>query len=662
MSISTKADHPYSKLAIDPSAAPSPQHTPAPAYAPVKTFSVDYQSGEKTADSTDTANGPLDGESVGDGSQTPPVTKGFCTDYGTRINCVGEMGGEAIEIVHQNGAQITIRPDGTVHIIANGKKGAAIYSSVGDGVLAAPRGKVIIQGADLKIESKGDLQLVAHGNIRMEGRDIITNARGSMTTKVNGRSITNIGSDNNLTVGGAYRQTVAGDIRMQTPNKIETDSNSTNIKTTKDIELNATQSLLMKAVGPSVFSTKGKLSVKSESDVFFNSSSGSAWISGATAVGVEGTDGVWMKGKQIVQSAKDGSITMDATTSVDISTKDMRLSASDSFNTYSQTTYLNSDGEFNIDADGAMDLRGSTIDLNKGAPAAVSPKPIETTSPSKAKAPDTPKAAEYPGAREIIGSIITRLDAPEFPFNAYEISANEMATYKNESQQPDQKAEQIASQNVGAGSRTAPGDEIGSAYVDDSQNTYVAEETPYPAVESTTGTNQWSETVQYFPGQEDIPKNDPDQAKEIIKNIQHLCHNVLYKLNKALSDSVSFSFSRGYSPKTSSSDDSAHTKGLAVDIISSTGNNAEMAEIAAWIAQNTAYDLVRLEMDEEDNFRVHVEAAPPGSKGRRLKQTCPDKECSAPIDDLIYKDTTKELEEQSLEGNKQIYDRVPQGE
>lgn len=657
MAVNQKEDHPSSKLAIDPQAQPSPNHGPVPKMAPVANFAVAYQQGEKTADSTDVASGPLDGEAVGSTSSSP-VTKGFCTDYGTRINCVGEMGGEAIEIVHQNGAQITIRPDGTVHIIATGQKGAAIYSAVGDGVFAAPRGKIIIQGADLKIESKGDIQFSAHGNIRMEGHDIITHARGSTQTTVNGRSITNVGSDNNLTVGGAYRQTVAGDIRMQTPNKIQTDSNFMDIKTTKDFEVNATGSMMMKAGRPSVLSSKGKLSVKSEADVFLNSSDGSVWLSGGTAVGIEGIDGVWLKGKEIVQSAKDGSIIMDATTAVEVSTKDMRLSASDSFNTYSQTTYMNSSGEFNVDADGAMDLRAATIDLNKGAPAVVPTKAIETTSPSKAKAPDTPKAAEYPGAREIIGSMITRLDAPEFPFNAYEVSANEMASYKNESQQPDQKAEQIASQNVGAGTRKQPGERTATAYVNDAANESVAEETPYPPVESTVGPNDWSETVVSFPGQLYITDEDPEKQKEIIKNIQHLCHNILDKLNNGLQ--MTYTFIRGYTPKTSSSDTSAHTKGLAVDILPET--NVAAAQIAVWLAENTAYDVIRLEMDADGNYHVHVEAAAPGSEGRRIKQTCPDEQCSAPLDDLIYNDTTMEMDNvlDGEGGGKEIYDRVPE--
>lgn len=643
MAVNTKEDHPSSKLALSTGQIkPGLNHTPGPAGAALTSFAIPVQNQERTADATtELVGGPV-GESIAGTDSNAPANKGFVTDFGSRVSLVGDVGGEAIEIVHQSGAHITVRPDGSIAILAHGKKGGGIMAPEGDASLSAPSGKVTIVASDVVFQSKGDIRFVAAGNIKMEARDITTKASGSMETKVDGRAITSIGSDNNLTVGGAYRQTVAGDIKMQTPNKIETDSNYMDIKTTKDFDVGATGSFSIKAKEDSNISSMNDIRIKSAEATYIRGKRVNMYSELMSTINSDTQ--VTLRGINIVQQAWGGTVTIDADETVEVSTKDMMLSASASFNTYGQTTYMNSDGEFNIDADGAIDIRGSTIDLNKGAPAAVSPKPIEVSQPKTMKPPTAPNAAEYPGAREIIGSMTTRLDAPEFYGNAYNVPANEMASYENEGQQPDQKAKQIALGNKGGGSRIEPGNEFTEAYVNTEANEYVAEETPYPSVETTLIPDVWSRYVTYFPGQNDIPLDDVDKAKEIISNIQHLCHNVLDKLiGQYGAVGGSFEVIRGFSAKSSSSDTSKHTEGLAVNIRSVPQDNMSTVEIAKWAAHNLAFDVVRLEKDEEGNVSVHIEAAPAGSKGKRLVETDSDK-TGNPKPGLHYIESTIKLD------------------
>lgn len=639
--------------------------------SPIETFNVTVK--EASAHGSDVErsfSGPHAGVHSGAQGATHTADNfGWTSPTGNRIEIKGTSGGETIEIVHHNGAAIMIDADGAIFVMPTGIKGFGLNATRGDGVIAAANRIVVKGGAGITLETDGNLEL----NV---GKDMHTHVAGDYTLNVHGA--TSLQSDGTLTlegvkdfiehVGGIKRTTIAGDQRTQVVGEIRYDAGK-NIETRSNQSIidNAQKSITMLAKESSSFEVDtGKLQLLSKDDISLGSQQ-SVFVTSTNDLTLESTQNLAVRSNQYVVVAAQQSVLIDSENYLEMRSKDSNFSATQStdirtgttfvasagttFTTKSGTdTIVSSNSKVNLDATGAIDFRGSTIDLNKGAasPSAANPPHApDTSAPRSPAAAGSPKSAEFPDANTILDSITSERTAPDFPHNAKKMSANEMSIHKNEGGNPNPKATAYSDGNKGAGTPPSPGQSIpspdtpaGAAATDGvgSSGKGVGELSPYPAPSSIkNSTEKLSKfiTVGNFNGLSTCTyPNGPFSQAEVLKNVMHLCHNILDPIKAKFGSQVQLNWvpTGGCGVRTFKQGGSNHYSGKAHDISATPrGNHQLTGQVAQWVVDNLPYNAVLLEKNDSGSIHIHVEAADVGSKGNKKTFTCSDPACQGKV-------------------------------
>lgn len=606
--------------------------------------SVEVKSGEPAVDYTSTAAGPASGIATSAAAQNPSADKIQHTPGGSSISVLGGIGQEQIDIRHASGAGIVIGPDGAVYFTATGKKGFGVSAVRGDGFISAQR--VVIDAEELILQSKGNIQFHSGGNMQFYTKgNKVSITSGSEINEVDGRLTTEVGLTNSLTVGGDHRQTVAGDIRMQTPNNIRTDSKGTEIRTTESIELNATKSLSLLAKDDSTFSASdGAVTISSKGLATLGSTDGMVNVVGKSGATLESEQTVNLK-SAIFLSMDASSINIDGTSNFNVRTGNMNLHATSKLETRSGGATKMGAASLDIDSSGKIDMRGLPIDFNPGGPDAQSPDAPRFVGPRTTAPIEAPEAAEFPDAKAIIGSMITSVDIPDFPHNAKKMSASEVSVLQNEGNQINQKAVQVAGQNKSSGSSVEIGPSIGQLPTFEDNNTSVATDSKFPLPSGTESYEKLSKNVSTssFKGFDRIGNGQAGLSREeIIKNISHLCSNILDPLIDKFGADVTIT--SGFRKKDGT--ESQHHYGKAVDLRATNRNDFQKtAAIAQWVIDNLPFKKVLLERNDSPGIHVHIEAAESGSGASKGEVfTCDDPRCHNPTPGLNLNYAIRALE------------------
>ena len=606
--------------------------------APESTYEVSVKKGGKASDTTQVFSGPRTGVERGVG--TPEDSKGFITSTGNEIAIHGTPGSESIEIIHHSGAQIMIDVDGSIFLMPTSRKGFGLHSNRGDGVVSA-QGRLILKGhSDITIETEGSMTFNVGQNMFMNvGKDFVLDVGGSFSESVDGAKTVEVVKDYSQTIGGVSRETIAGSKRVQSVGDIRFDTgHSVEARADHDVKLYASKSMLVNSIEDSFFEvTSGKLSLLSNDDTTL-ASKGALYVSGLHDVSVEAAQTLAIRGANVVTSASD-TVYVDATNLADVRSSVTKLSSTGEMNFVSGSMNQSTTGAFNFNATGAIDIRGSTIDLNKTASSAQSVRPVEVTSQRAVPDIETPPAAEWPDTNTIIDTMTTERISPTFPLNAKKMSQNEMSLYENEGDTPDANAKATASGNASGGTPYSKGDSAGTVGssgnvgYDGSSNNTKAEGSPVPApVSIDNGSEKLSRhlTVGGFPGLGSLPLNQMGYSrKEILENVRHLSYNIIDPVLDRFGSSVQLLHGIRLGQGGS-----RHYIGKAIDIRSSGRDHVETAMIAKWIVENLPYDRCFLEANAQGTIHCHVEAAPEGSSGARTVWTCADPKCSSKVDGI----------------------------
>jgi len=606
--------------------------------AAYKTFEVSVKKGGKASDTTQVFTGPGTGTATSVGQSED--TKGFITESGNKIAIHATPGAESIEIIHHTGAGIIIDVDGSIFIMPTGKKGFGIHSDKGDGVVSA-QGRLVLKGhSDITIETEGSMTFNVGQNMFMNvGKDFVLDVGGSYSESIDGAKTVEVVKDYSETIGGVSRETIAGEKRTQVVGNIRVDSGqSIESRADHDIKQYASKSMLVNSIEDSFFEvTSGKLALISNDDTTL-ASKGAMYISGLHDVAVEAAQTLAIRAANVITSASD-SLYSDATNLADIRSNVTNLSSTNEMNFVSGSMNQSTTGAFNFNAGGAIDIRGSTIDLNKAASSPQSVRAVEITSKRAVPDPETPPAAEWPDASTIIDTMTTERVSPTFPLNAKKMSENAMSIYENEGDTPDTNAKATSSQNSSGGSPYSKGSEAGSignsgnVGYDGSNNNTKAEDSPVPAPISIDNSGEKISrhlTVGGFPGLGSLPVNQMGYSrKEILENVRHLSYNIIDPILDKFGGSVTLLHGIRLGQGGS-----RHYIGKAIDIRATSRDHAETAMIAKWIAENLPYDRCFLEANKQGTIHCHVEAAPAGTSGARTVYTCADPKCSSKMDGI----------------------------
>lgn len=606
--------------------------------APYNTYEVSVKKGGKPSDTTQVFSGPGTGTATGIGDAED--TKGFITASGNKIAIHGTAGAESIELVHHSGAAIIIDVDGSIFLMPTSRKGFGLHSNKGDGVVSA-QGRLVLKGhSDITIETEGSMTFNVGQNMFMNvGKDFVLDVGGSFSESIDGAKTIEVVKDFSQTVGGVSRETVAGSKRVQSVGDIRLDTGgSIEERADHDVKLYAGKSMLVNSKEDSFFEvSSGKLSLLSNDDTTL-ASKGALYVSGLHDVSVEAVQTVAIRGANVVTSASD-TVYVDATNLADVRSNVTKLSSLNEMNLVSGNMNQSTTGAFNFNAGGAIDIRGSTIDLNKAGASPQAVRAVEITSKRAVPDIESPPAAEWPDANTIIDNMTTERVSPSFPLNAKKMSQNAMSLYENEGDTPDPNAKAAASGNAAGGTPYSKGDsagvvgDSGNIGYDGSSNNTKAESSPVPAPTSIdNGSEKLSRhlTVGGFPGLGSLPLNQMGYSrKEIIENVRHLSYNIIDPVLDKFGSSVTLLHGIRLGQGGS-----RHYIGKAIDIRASSRDHAETAMIAKWIVENLPYDRCFLEANAQGTIHCHVEAAPEGSSGARTVWTCADPRCSSKVDGI----------------------------
>lgn len=606
--------------------------------APADTYEISVKKGGKASDTTQVFSGPSTGVERGVGS--PTDVKGFITASGNKIAINETPGSESVEIIHHSGAQVIIDVDGSIFLMPTSRKGFGLHSNRGDGVVSA-QGRLVLKGhSDITIETEGSMTFNVGQNMFMNvGKDFVLDVGGSFSESVDGAKTVEVVKDYSETIGGVSRETVAGSKRVQSVGDIRMDSGgSIESRADHDIKQYASKSMLVNSIEDSFFEvTSGKLSLLANDDTTL-ASKGALYVSGLHDVSVEAEQTLAFRGANVVTSASD-TVYVDATNLADIRSNVTNLSSLNEMNFVSGSMKQSTTGTFNFDAAGAIDIRGSTIDFNKGAASPQSVRAVEITSKRAVPDIETPPAAEWPDSNTIIDNMTTERVSPSFPLNAKKLSQNAMSLYENEGDTPDPNAKAASSGNAAGGTPYSKGDaagtvgDSGNVGYDGSSNNTKAESSPVPApISIDNGSEKISRhlSVGGFPGLGSLPLNQMGYSrKEIIENVRHLSYNIIDPILDKFGSSVTLLHGIRLGQGGS-----RHYIGKAIDIRASSRDHAETAMIAKWIVENLPYDRCFLEANAQGTIHCHVEAAPEGTSGARTVWTCADPRCSSKVDGI----------------------------
>jgi len=608
---------------------------------PYKSYEVSVKRGGKASDTTQVFSGPGTGTATSVGH--PEDTKGFVTDTGNKIAIHGTPGAESIEIIHHSGASIMIDVDGSIFLMPTSKKGFGLHSERGDGVVSA-QGRLILKGhSDIVLETEGSVAFNVGQNmfLNVQG-DMNVDVGGSYSESIDGSRSSEVVMNSAMTVGGAHRETIVDGKRTQVSKgdvRYDVGGGSYDVRSEQDINLHAQKTIDINSKEDSTYEvSSGKLTLLASDDTII-ASKANMYVTADDNVSLDA--GGLLTEKSVtghVVSTKD-TLFVDATSLVDIRSATTKLSASGELNTVSACTNISSTGVLNVNSGGAIDIRGSTIDLNKAAASPQSVRTVEASDVRATPALTQPNDPEYADANTVIKNMTSLLDAPELPKNAKKMSDNEMSLYENEGDTPNPAAKAMASMNPAGGSPYSKGTEFGSigdsgnVGFDGSSNNTKAEESPVPCPTSCTNTStklSRNLSVGGFPGLGQLATNQMGYSqKEILENVRHLAYNIIDPILMKFGSSVTILHGIRHGQGGS-----RHYVGKAVDIRASSRDHAETAMIAKWIVENLPYDRCFLEANRQGTIHIHVEAAPVGSRGSRTVWTCADPKCQSAVSGL----------------------------
>jgi hypothetical protein len=566
---------------------------------------------------------------------------GWVSSYGSTVRIQGGAHNESIDIIHSSGTNITINPDGSIGIVAGPALG--LGSTSGDVNLSAAR-SITITGADVVVASRGHLTLKSEtAGITMEapGGIVIESGEGSILTKAGNRIVMTSGADTSITATDAFAVTTGATASIQANSNFTVDAGQQSKIVAGEANEMHGKTFKIKGKGDSEISSTKKVTMKSGEDMNIESNV-SLFIKSKDSSTLEGKNFTEIKSATVNIQTEGGSVFVDADESVVMTSKNTTVSATEALNMFSGTTTMSSKGTFDIDADGAMDIRASTIDLNKGAPATTTPNTPETTSPEEASAatePDTPKTVDPKTISEAVGT--SRIAAPTYQGNAYKKNQATMSTEEGEGTPVPDEAKQIA--------ESTPDPAVATGEIDGTEDTGITEnsdgqenvlilpiEPAPPDLDTSSGTLGHS----LFPGYDKIPADG--QTSKSLEQIKHNIETWLFNVHNRVVDQfpdVNVRVGpRGFilAPAGATAEQSGHFTGLAGDLsFGNDLNNIQVAQIAQWIHRNMHVDDVIIEKDKSGRAHIHVliPEAPAGGepvKGRRSLFTCNDYKCSSP--------------------------------
>jgi uncharacterized protein (DUF2345 family) len=591
----------------------------------IPTFSVSVkESPVHQSDVQRTFTGPFAGTGGGSGGATNAEdTHGFHTPTGNKIQINGAAGSESIEIVHHTGATIMIDADGAIFLIPTGRKGFGLSAGQGDGVINAAQRVVIKGGAGITLETDGNLELNVGQHLFMDvGGDFVLNVDGATTFASDGTLNFEATKDLVETIGGIKRTTIAGDLRTQVVGNVRTDAGKMiENRSGEDFLAFSQKSIMLNSKESSSFEVDtGKLQLMAKDDLNLASTK-SVYLNSTDDIVMEATGTAAIRSSGPIVLSTEAALYADVSETIDLRSSNM---------------YTSTSNQWAHNSGGPVDLRGSTIDLNK---AAAVPLAVEITKPRAVPSIFSPSPPEFPDANTVIDSMTSEREAPDFPANAKKMNAEEMSRYVNEGGTPNPKARARAQPNQGAGSPTTMGSSAGSIpdssnlTYEGSNNNQKGEKNTYPRPASlSNGADKLSRivTVGMLPGLMRCgATNNGLSRAEIIENAAHLAFNVIDPILKQFGNRIKIT-----DHLRIGSGGSRHYSGKAVDMASGARNFAETAEAAKWVRDNVAFDRLFLEANHAGTVHMHIEAAPVGSSGARTVWTCADPHCNSRQDGL----------------------------
>lgn len=614
------------------------------AISEIPSFEVSVSEGRVHAsDVTKTYTGPGSGTAQGYASPTDVV--GHITSTGSKMTITGTAGAETIELIHHSGALIQIDADGSIFLMPTSRKGFGLHAGKGDGLVSS-QGRLVIKGtASITLETEGSMEFNVGKNLFMDvGGDYLLSVKGTTTISSDGAMTTEVAKDKMDMIGGVHRVTVAGDQRTQIAGDQRTDvgkgiDNRAELNITND----AQKSLISRArESVTLSSSQEFVNINAFEDVTVSAKENVRLIA-KEDVTIDATDNAIFRSKNSMILGSDQSFYLDAADNIKmISGDQFRVDAGSSFDLYSSGTNIKTQGAANFHSSSATDIRGSIVDVQKGNPSTQTPQSPEITSNREPNDIEIPEAPEYPDANTVIDHMTTERLAPDFPFNAKKMSAEEMSRYENEGDTPNPEAKSQADGNQGAGSPYSQGSSAGSLSYsgnqgyDGSSNNTRGSENPYPAPSSfLNASDKLSRhvTIGMFGNLSMCPASQMGLSrKEILENARHLAYNILDPVLEQFGSRVQLN-PAGAGLRIGNGT-SRHYLGKAHDLRASSRDGAETAMIAKWIAENLPFDRLFLEANNYGSIHIHVEAAPPGTPGAKIVWTCQDPKCNSKIDGL----------------------------
>lgn len=622
-----------------------PAFTPT---TPVDTFNVSVQEGPTVSEVRKTFTGPHSGTAGGSSLISKPHDNfGWVSPSGSRVQINGGGGSETIEIVQSSGASIMIDADGAIFLQPTGRKGFGLNASTGDGVIAAQQRIVIKGNSGITVETEGNLEFNVGKDVLMDvGGDFSLTVKGGTFIQSDGTVSIEAVRDFMRNVGGIDRTSVAGDQRVQVAGEMRYDvGENIEMRTDQNLIQYAQESIFLNSISDSSWDVSGgELRLLASDDITVGSqksvhlqSTDDITLEGGQTVSARSGGNLVLSSQQAIYADAEGAIEQRATShTTDVSGPSLLRSTSATVSTTGTLDIL-ATGATKIHSSAAVDVKGSTIDLNKpgSTTSPVAPLTQETTAPRSPATPMAPSAAEYPDAESLIDNMTSEREAPEFPENAKKMSEDEMSLYENEGDEPEAAARSRATGNRGGGSPYSMGqdfgiiDDSGNPGYDGSNNKTRSQASGYPLPSSLQNSNEKISrhvTVGMFGNLHRCPPQQMGLSRaEILQNVAHLCANILDPVIAKFGSRVQLN--SGGAGLRIGRGGSQHYLGKAHDIRASSGNHAETAEIAKWIVENLPYDRVFLEANASGTIHIHVEAAPQGQTGSRTVWTCADPKC-----------------------------------
>lgn len=582
------------------------------------------------------------------GVETPieGTARGITDDMGNYISIQSDG---SLLLSHISGASVSIKPDGAIYVAAMGNKGINLVSGKG-GIGIHSQGQIVFDAqGPIVMSSKASVGIHSAGGnpITLDaGGDLNTKAGGSSTRLVTGTDYSFVGGSKAEMVFGNADYQVQGVSKIGSTTQLQMDSPKTNV--------GASEQLVLNSEGVGGFYTKNDMALQAKGYLQASSKGGAAIMSEAD-VTIAGDEGVLMssvknaaiRGKNVNLDALEV-MSLDSKQDIDLQAPDITLHATGNLELAGQdSTKLSSKSTLDIDSNGAMNLAGSTIDLNSRAKNPTTPRPNRTTSPSggikTSSVEDHFKEDKFEAdnflTKEQFEGMNQNYQASKdgFPYSDYTMSGDDYNALKNNGGQLPSGAEQNASQKQSSGSQISDGESYGTINSGASENYSVAREVDMPPPTSSNPQDPvGSYSLEGIPGVENIPgdgQSGVDRAT-IVKNLMHLNENIVLPL---IANHPDVRAARGFLLKYDNSDN-PHYKGLAIDFIVGNRNNyPRLVQVAFWASRKLPCKVIRIEKTLTHSY-IHIEAAEAGQTGQNCTvETCNDIEGKSKTAGLVLK-------------------------